>query len=190
MKKLFFILSIAFYALYPSTCKADIINVPVYMALTGNDIIITGGSTSLKLYDSQNSITPVLTFFDVSPGGFNSGIIQFNNTIYIGSHAVYLGDVQIDTEETYHLTFLINNGGLSFTTWGVMGEQGYTTPGPVYTQGFGVYFTTWDNYNDYTLGEVAFTISPGPITGPLQINYNNPGRYIYRPWPSTIKTAD
>ena len=143
------------------------------MALTGNDIIVSGGFTELTLRDSHDNI--IHPFISIGSGGSNYGSIHYNEPIYIGAHSVYLGDILIDTQETYHLYFSMPYGAMSFSTWGVMGNQGYTTPGPAYTQGFGVYFTTWDDLHDNTIGEVAFTNSTDPLTGPLQIDYNNPG---------------
>lgn len=163
MKKLLFVLSIAFYALFSLPCKASIVSVPVYMSLTGNYISLNAYFTTLAVCDSYGN--PVYTFISVGSSGSNSGILQFNSPYGTAYHAIYLGDVQIDTQETYHLLFSMSYGAMSFTP-----------TGPAYTRGFGVYFTTWDDLNNYTLGEVSFTNSNGPITGPLQIDYlNNPG---------------
>ena len=50
--------------------------------------------------------------------------------------------------------------------------------------------------NNSSIGAGAVVIKDVPENATVAgvpakvLNYNNPGRYIYRPWPSTIKTAD
>mgnify|MGYP006873039568 CR=1 FL=1 len=156
MKKIICTFAIVIMTMYPLMGNAIYVNVPVYMALTGNDIEIECFMTDFRIVDSQGN-DYILTL----NGSVNNANYPLHNTTYsTGTHAVLIGFISINTEETYHLQF--SSQYFKFTTKGwsyddTLGEMVYGAPGVAGTAGFGVYFTTWEwPYNDYTIGEFTF----------------------------------
>lgn len=165
MKKIICIFVIIIMAINPFMCKAIQVNVPVYMSLCGNDIVTDCRYTTVRVLDDEgNIIFDFLNYGNSNLNGFGCNI--YNGLTYpTGTHAVHIGYASIDTEKTYHMHF------------GVSYYLQFTTAGNVHTNGFGIYFTTWEwPYNDYTLGEVAFG-EPENIDSNYvyKIDYNTPG---------------
>ena len=151
-------------SLQTSVCWGETLYLPVYLALTGNNITTNYYYCDLKIVDnSGNTLVPLMLYQN------SSSFIQNNHLYETCEHAVYLGWVYIDTEETYYLDIVMYpNTGIEFVTSPKPNDPPLTT---VYTQGFGVYFTSGAPYwDDYTIGE--FTMGT-PTT------YNDGYKYLF-----------
>ncbi|MBR1789084.1 MAG: hypothetical protein IJ762_07865 [Bacteroidaceae bacterium] len=156
MKKILCTFAIMVMVVCTSICRAMSVNTPVFMALTGNYITVDCSYSMFRVVDDLGN-----TAFSF----FSNGGIQNGTTYDTAYHSQLIGFASIDTERTYHMEYDVSN------------YLQFTANGPAYTQGFGIYFTTWEwPYYDYTVGEVTFWNSNASNQSYIyRIDQNNPG---------------